>query len=207
MADPATVDGGTSRAASGSSVSVWDPLVRVFHWSLAVAFFVAFLTDDDAMTIHAWAGYVAGGVIVVRLVWGVIGPRHARFVDFAYGPGAALRYLGALIAFRGRRYLGHSPAGGAMVFALLAVVAATVVTGLVVYAVEENAGPLAGIVATGESVTGAFEEAHEILANLALALVIAHVLGVVWASLVHRENLTRAMVTGRKRAATGDDVG
>lgn len=211
-----------SEADREAEVRVWDPFVRVFHWTLAIAFFVAFLTDDDAMLIHAWAGYVVGGLVVLRVVWGLVGSRRARFTDFVYRPRVVLRYLADLLAFRARRHLGHSPAGGAMVLTLLLTLAATVGTGLVVYAAEQNAGPLAGIVA-GPAITSAaydsgenrdddaneheesafaeaFEEAHEVLANLTFALVLAHIFGVLWASLAHRENLVRAMITGRKRA-------
>ena len=212
------------------SVKVWDIFVRVFHWTIAVTFFVAYFTEDDLLTIHVWAGYTIGVLIVLRIIWGFIGPRHARFSDFLFGPFTVWKYLLALIGFRAKRYLGHSPAGGAMVFALLIGLAATVWTGLELYAIEENAGPLA--VLSSETAPaqaqnppllirvsddegnereegnergkdGAeefWEDLHEALANVMLALVILHIGGVLLASVVHRENLARAMVTGRKRA-------
>ena len=179
-------------------IRVWDGFVRVFHWTLVSAFFVAYLTEDDLLTVHVWAGYVVGVLIVARLIWGFVGPPHARFCDFVYGPATTLRYLRDLILFRAERHLGHSPAGGAMVVLLLVLLTLTVATGLVVYGGDQQAGPLAGMFtkSTGEAV----EELHELLANVTLAFVFAHIIAVVFASLVHRENLIRAMITGKKRS-------
>ena len=195
-------------------IRVWDVFVRLFHWSVAVGFFVAYFSED-ALTLHVWAGYVVGALVVLRIVWGFIGPEHARFSSFIYPPGTVLRYLWELLVGRARRYLGHSPGGGAMVLLLLIGLLGTVGTGLELYAIEENAGPLAALVSSGsppgqaegeEAYEGAegsgefWEEFHEVLANLMLVLVVLHVAGVLLASYVHHENLTRAMVTGRKRA-------
>ncbi|MGD9501751.1 MAG: cytochrome b/b6 domain-containing protein [Methyloceanibacter sp.] len=184
-------------AAGGPVIYVWDPFVRVFHWTLAVAFTVAYLTEDDLLSVHVWAGYLVGALVLARIVWGFIGPEHARFSDFIYAPGTALRYVRDLLLFRAERHLGHSPGGGYMVVLLLIFLAATVVTGLVVYGGDQQAGPLAGMFTeeTGE----AMEEVHEVIANITLALVIAHIAAVVLASFAHRENLVRAMVTGYKR--------
>ncbi|MCI0429975.1 MAG: cytochrome b/b6 domain-containing protein [Rhodospirillales bacterium] len=214
-------------AESGGWVYVWDPFVRAFHWVLALGFVVAYLTGEEVLGIHVWTGYAIGVLIVSRLVWGFIGPRHARFADFVAGPATTLRYLRDLLLFRAERHVGHSPAGGAMIILLLLTLSATVVSGLIVYAIEENAGPLAGLFATSatppavqpappsgvedddeglernngpESDIGdAAKEVHEFFANLSLLLVILHVGAVVFASFAHRENLVRAMVTGFKR--------
>jgi cytochrome b len=179
-------------------VYVWDPFVRVFHWTLVVAFTVAYLIEDDPLTVHVWAGYVVGALVVARILWGFIGTSHARFSDFVYAPATAFRYVRGLVTFRGgHRYLGHSPGGGYMVVLLLLFLAATVITGLVVYGGEQQAGPLAGMFteATGEAV----EEWHEVFANITLGLIIVHIAAVVLASFAYRENLVRAMVTGYKR--------
>jgi cytochrome b len=182
---------------SGSQIYVWDPFVRLFHWTLVVAFTVAYLTENDLLTVHVWAGYLVGGLIVARVIWGFVGPAHARFSDFVSTPAEALRYVRDLLLLRAERHLGHSPGGGAMVVVLLVLLAATVVTGLVVYGGDQQAGPLAGFFTkdTGEAVEGV----HEVLANITLALVISHVAAVVFASFAHRENLVRAMLTGYKR--------
>jgi len=178
-------------------VYVWDPFVRLFHWSLVVGFTVAYLTEDDMLTVHVWAGYAVGVLVMARIVWGLVGSRHARFSDFIYDLATTLRYVRDLVLFRAERHLGHSPGGGAMVIIMLLFLTATVVSGLVVYGGEQQAGPLAGMFAkdTGESM----EEIHEVIANITLALIIAHIAAVILASFVHRENLVRAMVTGYKR--------
>ena len=178
-------------------VYVWDPFVRLFHWSLVVGFTVAYLTEDDMLTVHVWAGYAVGLLIVARVVWGFIGPARARFSDFIYDPTTTLRYVRDLILFRAERHLGHSPGGGAMVVLLLLFLTATVATGIVVYGGEHQAGPLAGMFRkeTGEAV----EATHEVLANITLALVLAHIAAVILASFAHHENLVRGMITGYKR--------
>jgi len=136
-----------------AQVMVWDPFVRVFHWTLVVGFAVAYLTEDDLLTVHVWAGYVVGILVVARIIWGFIGSPHARFSDFVYAPSTAFNYVRALLRFRGARYLGHSPGGGYMVILLLILVGATVITGLIIYGGDKQAGPLAGMFteATGEA--------------------------------------------------------
>jgi cytochrome b len=186
------------RSPSVPEISVWDPFVRVFHWTVVVAFTVAYLTEDDTLTVHVWAGYVVGILVVARVLWGFVGPQYARFTDFVYAPATAFSYVRDLLLLRGRRYLGHSPGGGYMVVVLLIFLAATVITGLVVYGGDQQAGPLAGMFTEefGES----FEEVHEVIANITLALIFLHIAAVILASFVHRENLVRAMITGKKRA-------
>ena len=211
-------------SARAMPVTVWDPLVRFGHWALVIAFAVAYVTAEEETgstdVLHVWGGYAVGAIVVLRVLWGFVGPRYARFSDFICGPIAALRYLVDLISGRARRYVGHSPAGGAMVIALLACLAATVVTGVMAYG-EAGKGPLAAEAAIVVNAAyaeenpadrGAVEtevsegrrtvvgEVHGALANITLGLVILHVLGVGFASFAHRENLVAAMVTGKKRA-------
>jgi cytochrome b len=198
---------------------VWDPLVRIGHWTLVIAFFTAYLSGDDLFNIHKWAGYIVAGYVLVRIVWGMIGTRHARFTDFVRGPGAVLGYLRGLFSGKAKDFAGHNPAGGAMVIALLFSLLVTTSAGMALYAVEDNAGPLAGIVTEetfaplasafgeegehgGHEESGAeewLEGVHKTFVYITLALVGLHLAGVVASSLVHKENLARAMVTGRKQ--------
>lgn len=211
-----------------NTVRVWDPIVRLGHWTLVLTFFIAYLTEDDFLTQHVWAGYVLGTVIVMRLAWGFIGSAYARFSDFVRSPATTLRYVRDVIGHRARRYIGHNPAGGMMIVALLISLAATTYSGLALYAIEEDAGPLAAWVADNNAssgfaaiITNAYadederdardghenealeefwEELHEFFANFTLLLVALHVAGVLYTSYADKENLVKAMVTGRKRS-------
>ncbi|MDD1607434.1 MAG: cytochrome b/b6 domain-containing protein [Methylococcaceae bacterium] len=140
-------------------IKVWDLPLRIFHWLLVIAFFIAYFTEDELLTVHVWAGYLVGGLLVFRL-------------------------------------LGHNPAGAAMIVLLLLSLLMTVITGLAVYGADQAAGPLAFI---GNSHEDFWEEIHEFFANFTLLLVIVHVIGVVVESIIHRENLAKAMFNGNKK--------
>jgi len=174
------------------TVRVWDPLVRVFHWSLVASFAVAWISGDEWDRLHIWAGYAAAALIAFRLVWGLLGPRYARFSQFLRRPGTVAAYLKEILSGRERRYLGHNPAGGAMILLLIVSLAALCLTGWM---------------ATLDMFWGEdwVQNIHAVLANLLLVLVALHIAGVVLASLKHHENLARAMITGRKRAPAGGD--
>jgi cytochrome b len=200
-----TTDRTAAVAQAPTEVRVWDPLVRIFHWSLVAAFATAFIVEDDLLAVHVWAGYLVLALVAVRLVWGVIGTHHARFTDFVRSPRTVLAYLGDALRLRAGRYLGHNPAGGAMVVALLLLVAATGLCGLALYGAQELSGPLAPLMGGLSPAWGeALEETHEVLANLTLAFIVAHVAGVIFSSLSHRENLVWSMFTGRKRASESE---
>jgi cytochrome b len=191
-----------------AEVRVWDPFIRVFHWLLAAAVIIDWITDEPRWT-HIWLGYLAATLMVLRVVWGFAGPENARFAGFVRGPAEVFGYLLALIRFSSKRHLGHSPAGGAMIVALLFMVAVTAVTGFVNQAQDIGTGPFAGFVAKVERpprVPGQrrppllSKQVHEAIANITLLLVILHVGGVALASFAHKENLVASMFTGRKRA-------
>jgi len=174
-------------ATPPATVEVWDLFVRLFHWSLAGLFVVAYATGDEVEKVHIAAGYTIAGLLALRIAWGFIGPRHARFRSFIRPPREVLAYLRDVALLRAPRYIGHNPAGGAMIVALLLGLCATCITGTMM---------------TTDAYWGAkwVEEAHETLANLAVALIVFHVLGVLVASFEHGDNLVKAMLTGRKRA-------
>ncbi|MGE4219456.1 MAG: cytochrome b/b6 domain-containing protein [Alphaproteobacteria bacterium] len=174
-------------------VKVWDPLVRLFHWGLVASFATAWLTAESWDEVHEWAGYIAGALVAFRLVWGLVGPRYARFSQFVRSPAGVRGYLMAMLRRREPRYVGHNPAGGAMVVALLLGMAGTAATGWML-TLDAFWG------------SGLVEDVHETLANLLLVLVSLHVLGVIYASLRHGENLVRAMIDGRKQAPGPEDI-
>jgi len=165
--------------------------VRVFHWSLVLSFVVAWFTPQVANgLIHHWAGYAAASLVILRLLWGILGTRYARFSQFVRRPRIVLRYLSDIISGREARHIGHNPAGGAMVLALLVGMLAT---------------SLSGWMMTTNHYYGVawVETLHSLAAHGLLLLVFLHLGGVALASYRHRENLVRAMITGKKRAQDG----
>jgi cytochrome b len=185
---------------SQQEIRVWDMFVRVFHWTLVVAFTVAWLSGEESTLLHVYSGYLVLGLIVLRIVWGFIGTRYARFRDFIYRPATIKAFIRDTAARRAQRYVGHNPAGGLMILLMLVILLLTGVSGIALYGMEEHAGPLAMLAAQPEYLKDILEEVHEVLANFMVVLVLIHIAGVVVESLMHGENLARAMVTGRKRA-------
>jgi cytochrome b len=181
-----------------TTIKVWDLPLRLFHWLLVIAFFLAYVTEDDFLTIHVWAGYLVIGLLLFRLIWGFMGNEYARFSQFLCTPSAGFTYLKQALAKNSKRYLGHNPAGAVMIVLLLGSIFATTLTGLLVYAADQNAGLFAGMVSTENEEL--WEETHEFFANFSVLLVLVHIAGVIFESRLHQENLARAMVTGEKRA-------
>jgi len=166
-------------------IKVWDPLVRLFHWTFAGAVILAYVSDG-ARVIHENAGYVALALVIIRLLWGLIGTRHARFASFVRGPRAVYAYLGDILDMSARRYLGHNPAGGAMIVALLFLVTITAISGWLT---------------TTDRFFGVWwmEGPHSLSADALIAFAGLHIVGVFASSFLHKENLGRAMITGKKR--------
>ena len=176
-----------------ATVTVWDPLIRVFHWALVASFAIAWISAEEWDDLHEWAGYIAAGLVLVRVVWGLIGPGYARFGQFLRSPRVVAVYLREMLHHREPRYLGHNPAGGLMVVGLM-----MAMLGL----------SLTGWLYTTSAFWGSewLEVAHELLANTLLAMVGIHVAGVMLTSLRHGENLVRSMFNGKKRAAASGDI-
>lgn len=203
-----------------SAIKVWDPLVRIFHWSLVACFAAAFITSEEEGSFHAYAGYAVIGLVLFRILWGFVGSEHAKFKDFVFGPSKVINYLKSLRQGNSERFIGHNPAGGYMVIVMLITLLFVTYSGLKVYATEGH-GPLAAnteisLIASakaeeegeanesgelGENADEKYwEEIHEIASNFMLALIAMHILGVVLSSKLHKENLVKAMVTGKKDA-------
>ena len=187
----------STKMVESSSVKAWDPLIRIFHWSLVVFVLLAFLSEDDWSTLHLWSGYAVTLLIGFRLLWGLVGTRNARFTSFVRSRRAVVQHLKAMLTFKAPHYLGHNPAAAVMVILLLTSIALVAFSGMVLIA-GGGQGPLAATFFStwhGEWV----EEIHEFFANFTLLLVIFHLAGVLFSSLLEGENLAKAMVTGRKK--------
>ena len=182
-----------------NSIKVWDILVRLFHWSLVLGFIIAYLTEDDYLTPHVYAGYFIIVLLAIRLIWGLIGTQYARFSDFIYSPSTIKQFIKDTLQFKAKRYIGHNPAGGAMVILMMLSLIVTTITGMAVYAAEDQSGPLVDLLGqVSHFWEEAFEEVHELFSNFTLLLILIHVSGVVFESLMHRENLVKSMITGVK---------
>lgn len=176
-----------------TKILIWDAPVRVFHWLLVFSFAGAYLTAESERwrLIHVTLGYTMGGLVAFRIVWGFIGTRYARFSSFVCGLAAVKRYVAGLIAAKPEHHVGHNPAGAVAIVLLLLSSIVMVATGWGVY---NDAG--------GKIV----EELHELSSNFMLLIVFVHVAGVVVSSWLHRENLVRAMVTGKKMSEASQGI-
>ncbi|KAB2889430.1 MAG: cytochrome B [Desulfobulbaceae bacterium] len=210
-------------------VYVWDPFVRFCHWAMVVLFFLAYLTGDSRGSLHRHAGQLILVLVALRVFWGCVGTRHARFSDFCCSPGKAVGYLRQLLTGRPPSYTGHNPAAAWMIVFLLAGSVFLCFSGYAAMA-EKGGGPgwQKGGVNVLQFVPPAFagdggghrreqrrnrrwerpdgdggdlwQDIHEGSARAVLSLIVLHVAGVAASSMVHRENLVLAMVTGRKSA-------
>ncbi|HSD53117.1 MAG TPA: cytochrome b/b6 domain-containing protein [Burkholderiales bacterium] len=174
-------------------VPVWDPAVRVLHWALVATVAAAWLTRHGGGAWHEWLGYATLAILALRLAWGLVGPRRARFASFVRGPAATLAYARSVLARRERRFVGHNPLGAWMIVALIGAIAAVDLTGWI-YTTDRFWG------------VAWVEALHDSLSSVLLALVALHVAGVALSSWRHGENLVVAMIHGRKRAPSAGDA-
>ncbi|GAB4398244.1 MAG: cytochrome b/b6 domain-containing protein [Rhodoferax sp.] len=184
-------------------ILIWDWPTRVFHWCLASSFALAWLTSegDRWRSVHVFLGYLMLGLIAFRLIWGFVGTHHARFRNFWFSPREGLDYLKQVLAGRAARHVGHNPAGSVAIYALLALATLIGITGILTLGGEEQQGLAAGWLSFAQG--RMLKEVHEASAVAMLVLVAGHIAGVVVESLLHRENLARAMVNGYKMADRG----
>lgn len=180
---------GTTTQQIHKKVLIWDVPVRLIHWLMALSFAGAYLTSesDNLRWLHMSFGYTMFGLMAFRVVWGFIGSRHARFSAFVRSPQQAIAYLRSLFSGKAQHYPGHNPAGAIAIVALLLLGLAQGVSG---YLMQQ------------ELVGEWMEEVHEGIAVTLLSIVIIHIVAVIVSSVLHRDNLIRAMFSGYKRAAS-----
>ena len=176
-----------------TAIRVWDAPTRVFHWLLVLSFAGAYLTSESERwsLVHITLGYTLGGLITFRLIWGFVGTRYARFTSFVKGPSEVLQYAKSMATLKPKHFVGHNPLGAVAIVLLIVSGIAIVVTG---YAVFNEIG--------GEWVA----ELHEVASHIMLILVGIHIVGVIAASWLHKENLARAMVNGFKQGKAADGI-
>ncbi len=195
-------------------VYVWDRFVRLFHWSLVALFAVSYMSAEEVEWLHVYSGYTIATLVVLRLIWGVIGSRHARFSDFVPSIAETRAYIKGIRSGKPEHYLGHNPLGGLMVVALLVMLTVIILSGMKHYAVEEGKGPLAAVppihlVSQAYAHEGHdhnkagegdefWKEIHEIAVSFMLLLILLHIAGVVVSSRIHKESLVKSMLTGYK---------
>ncbi len=172
---------------------VWDPFIRIFHWSLAIGMVAVWITSSWRGASHQWIGLAIGALLIGRIVWGFVGSNYARFAQFQCGPQASIGYIYAIVKGTERRYLGHNPAGALMILALMFTITTTVFSGWLM---------------TTDTYFGddTVQFLHRASAYSVVGLIFFHVGGVVLASRRHKENLVKAMLTGEKRAPASDDI-
>jgi len=193
-----------TRKSMSWSVRTWDLPVRLVHWMLVVLVFASWLSSEiggNAMTYHMWVGYAILALLLFRIAWGFLGSQHARFCDFVRGPFVVARYLRGVLRKDSPRFVGHNPAGGWSVLALLLSLLVQATTGLFANDEIVTEGPLAGHVAT--TVSDLLTTVHRYNFDVLLGLIGLHLAAILFHLLVKRENLVSAMFTGRKRLPAG----
>lgn len=176
-------------------VLIWDLPTRLFHWLLSGGFIAAAIISlllgehSRLFPSHAIIGLTIALLVCLRVIWGIVGTRYARFGTFIFGPGAVIEYMKGTLAGGGKRYIGHNPGSALAIFALLALVLAMAVTGIMMGQGNESVKDL-----------------HEILAWVTVGFTVAHVLGVALHTIRHRENITLSMIHGKKHAEPRDAI-
>lgn len=214
MATPQT----RAAKASVAPPSLWDPVVRLTHWGIAVAVLGNAVLNEGGSVTHVSLGWLAMALLVMRLVWGVLGPKEARFSAFPPNPVAGLRHMGQLLRGRVDHYPSHNPAGALMVYAFWAALSVVILTGLYMtggatpmQVADDNAAVASGDWSAlikdndGESsdedkgLRHTLQEVHEVSANLLLVLAALHIAGVFLESRAMRRNLVTPMLLGARR--------
>jgi len=180
-------------------IRVWDPLVRIFHWLLAACFLIAYILEDKMLNLHVLAGSIVLGLVIFRLIWGVIGTEHSRFADFACSFRQIMQHLRDLVRLRPAHHTGHTPVGSVMIFLLLAGLLMLTLSGIMLYGLENTSLPFAGLMAGVDPDTALLiENVHGLIADMLALFVVFHIAGVLVESVLQKQNLIRAMITGYK---------
>jgi cytochrome b len=189
-------------ADESATVTVWDRFLRFFHWTLVLCFATAFISGEaNASTLHVLVGYVLCVLLAARVYWGFKGSEYARFQAFIFPISEALEYLRSMLKGNPKHYYGHNPAGALMVFTMFGLLAVIFISGLLTLGMIDFEGPLVFLAnRVSDEASYVFRHLHEFLPPVALGLVLLHLLGVLVGSIQHKENLVRAMLTGKKSA-------
>lgn len=185
---------------SQQHIRVWDPLVRLFHWLLAACFLIAYVVEDDRLNLHVLMGSIVFGLIIFRLIWGVMGTQHSRFAEFVCSLNQIMEHLHDLVRLRPGQHTGHTPMGGVMIVLLLLGLLILTLSGIMLYALEGALLPFAGLMSgLNLDTTMLIEHMHGWAADLLALFVLFHIAGVLFESLLQKQNLIRAMITGYKK--------
>lgn len=211
-------------------IPVWDLFIRVFHWSLVVLFFLAYLTGDAKGPGHRFIGYTILLLVCVRIFWGFVGTKHALFSDFVCSPAKVFTYFRGLVTGKAQHFTGHNPAAAWMILFFLIGSILVCASGIMicttknqqsismysfpslvknVYASQDHKDTHEGkrhdrrgknnkAEKDDDENDNPWSDLHEILAQLMLFLAFLHIAGVAVSSRIHRENLVKSMITGRK---------
>jgi len=183
-----------------SNPVIWDLPLRLFHWAMVTAVLVAsvtgYLLPDWWLNIHAYAGYVLSGLLLFRLLWGIVGSKYSRFGSFPLKSAESKTHLLDLLRGRSKAYAGHNPVGAWMIVLLLATLTALIFTGFIVWGGQENSGPFSAVV--GYRLGEFTEEIHEFFAGLLMALIGIHLVGVLVETVFFKHRVLPAMIDGRK---------
>ena len=190
-----------------ATVKVWDRFLRFFHWTLVACFATAFISGEtNASTLHVLVGYLLCVLLAARVYWGFKGSEYARFRAFIFPAGEAVAYLRSMLKGNPKHYYGHNPAGALMVFTMFGLLVAIFATGLLSLGTIDFEGPLSFLAnRVSDEASYVFRNLHHILPPVALGLVVLHLLGVLVGSIQHKENLVRAMLTGKKSLPSQTD--
>lgn len=201
------MNGDRQKMSEGGTVRVWDLFIRIFHWTLVFSFATAFITGELGVGgIHVMVGYLLCALWVSRMYWGFKGSEYARFRSFFFSITETRAYVLGMLKGHPRHYFGHNPAGALMVFALLALLLLILLSGLLTLGTIDYEGPFLFLAnGVSDEASYAFKGIHEFLPIVGLVLVVLHILGVAAGSYQHKENLVRAMLTGKKQPLSQSD--